>query len=191
VFSFINDHPHGCGIMIGPFTNKPKANILFQLFIPQYVHKGINNTLSLSESETEFDNHSYRRHSVRLLSSYIVEERYRKTMIDMVQGWEVPINISCPLNDSRLIELEQEDCYNAYIPSFSFDDRDSCAPYRRNYAEIAFALGQRVKYMYLHDMVAPEPKYLPEYIAGLAEMRGLYPYSSSPLVMDENGDLVL
>jgi hypothetical protein len=120
----------------------------------------------------------------------MMERKHRMIMNVMVQGWDYPLNISSPLSDSCLIELEQEDSYNAHIPSFSFDDQISHAPYRRNYAEIAFALGQRVKYMYLHAIVAPEPIFLPEYIAGLAEMRDLYPYSSSPLVMDEYGDLV-
>jgi hypothetical protein len=111
----------------------------------------------------------------------------------MINGWDCPLNISNPLNDSCLIELEQEDCYNAHIPSFSFNDRDSCAPYRRNYAEIAFALGQRVKYMFLHAVLVPEPIYLHEYIAGLVETYDgdISACPCSPyLIQDENGDLV-
>jgi hypothetical protein len=121
----------------------------------------------------------------------MVENKYGMIMKVMVQDWDYPLNISSLLSDSCLIELEQEDCYNAHIPSFSFDERNSCAPYRRNYAEIAFALGQRAKYIYLHAIVAPEPIFLPEYIAGLAEMRDLFPHPPpSRLILDENGDLV-
>jgi hypothetical protein len=83
-----------------------------------------------------------------------------------------------PLTDSCLIELEQEDCYNGRILSFSFDDRDSFAPHRRNYVEVAFALGQRAKYIFLHARIPFEPFFLlHDYIADLQKIaqEDIYP----------------
>jgi hypothetical protein len=102
----------------------------------------------------------------------------------------MPLSVSLPLKDSCLIELEQEDCFNAYIPSFSFDDRDSCTPYRRLYAEIAFALGQRVKYIFLHAFIFSETTFLHERIAELEKIDSAAIYPDVPWELDENGDLV-
>ncbi|MDR0320266.1 MAG: hypothetical protein LBI28_02055, partial [Treponema sp.] len=165
VFPFLNNYPYGCKIMIGPFINKKDAEILFQLYVPRYVYKADSFS---SIDTTERDN------IVPLLLS----------------GREMPLSVSLPLNDSCLIKLEQEDCYNAYIPSFSFDDRDSCAPYRRNYAEIAFALGQRAKYVFLHAMIFQQAKLLHERITELEKIDPAAIYPSDPWKLDESGDLV-
>jgi hypothetical protein len=165
MFPFINDHPYGCKIMIGPFTNKPNVDILFQLYVPRYIPIAVS---SLAVNEGEINN----------FVDINVEER------------EMPLSVSRPLKDSCLIELEQEDCYNDYIPSFSFSDRDSYTPYRRNYAEIAFALGQRAKYIFLNGGVRLEGMYLYEYIARLEKIDPFSLYPEVPWELTENGDLV-
>jgi hypothetical protein len=165
VFPFLNNYPYGCKIMIGPFINKKDAEILFQLYVPRYVYKADS------------------------FSSIDITERGNIEPL-LVSGREMPLSVSLPLKDSCLIELEQEDCFNAYIPSFSFDDRNSCTPYRRIYAEIAFALGQRAKYIFLHAMMITEAKLLHEHIADLEKIDSAGIYPSVPWKLDENGDLV-
>jgi hypothetical protein len=162
VFPFINNHPRGCKIKIGPFTNKADTDIHFELFVPRFIQKEL-----------------YQIRDKSWLSS-------NKMII--IEGGEWPLNVSRPLVDSLLIELEQEDCYNAYIHSFSFDDWNSLAPFRRNYTEVAFALGQRVKYFFIHAFVPTEMMFLHEYIA---ELESSEPISlGRPWKLDDNGDVV-
>jgi hypothetical protein len=163
-FPFINNHPCGCKIMIGPFTSKPNTDILFQLYVPRYIPIAVPD-LSVTNGE---------------INSYVdlnVEER------------EMPLSVSRPLKDSHLIELEQEDCYNDYIPSFSFNDRNS-SPYCRNYTEIAFALGQRAKYIFLNAGVRLEGMYLYDYVDRLEKIDPHALYPSFPWKLDESGDLL-
>jgi hypothetical protein len=37
VFSFINNHPNGCKILIGPFSDEADAEILFLLYVPRSI----------------------------------------------------------------------------------------------------------------------------------------------------------
>jgi hypothetical protein len=173
VFPFLNDHPYGCKIMIGPFTHKADTQIFFWLYVPRYVHEAMANQLYADAEKME---------QTRMY------EGLNSLMDIMIDHREMPLSVSLPLKDSCLIELEQEDCYNDYIPSFSFNSRDSYAPYRRNYVEIAFALGQRVKYIFLHALVVAGLVPLYTYIAKLEKTVDLYPYYSWELT--ESGDLV-
>jgi hypothetical protein len=172
VYPFINNHPRGCKVMIGPFTaangasDKTDDDILFALYVPRYVPMAVPQ-LAANLDTSEMGN----------FVGLYVENR------------EMPLSLSRPLKDSCLIELEQEDCYNDYIPSFSFDDRDS-APFRRNYAEIAFALGQRAKYVFLHAHVPLEGMHLYEYIARLERIDPFAIYPGLPWELAESGDLV-
>jgi hypothetical protein len=183
VFPLINDRPpYGCKIMIGPFTNKKDTKILLQMYVPQYIHEEIADMLLSPRMEKELDDRSYRSDRVVRLSSYMKEEGWGDFMRIFVDGQGMPVSVSIPLDDSCLIKLELEDCYNAYIPSFSFDDRDSCAAYRRNYTEIAFVLGQRVKYNFLEAWVFPGLIHIYDYIAGLRDIIG--GFFSDPLPED-------
>jgi hypothetical protein len=173
VFPFLNDHPYGCKIMIGPFTHREDTQIFFQLYVPRYVHRAMANHLYTFA-------HKMERNKVYAGLNSIMDI--------VIDGREMPLSVSLPLNDSCLIELEQEDCFNAHIPSFSFDDRSSLAPYRYNYAEIAFALGQRIKYIFLHATVVAGLAPLHAYIAELEKTVDLYPYYFWELT--ESGDLV-
>ncbi|MDR0321162.1 MAG: hypothetical protein LBI28_06640 [Treponema sp.] len=161
-FPFINHHPFGCKVMIGPFTNKVDTKILFQLYVPHYITRS---PLFKPENELDWDNF----------------------VLIGIDNRELPLSVSIPLKDSYLIELELEDSYNDYISSFSLDDRNSVAPYRRNYAEVAFALGQRAKYIFLHAIVAQELMRLYDYIA---KLRGLDDTYNSWEELDENGDII-
>jgi hypothetical protein len=166
IFPLINVHPVGCKIMIGPFS-KTGTEILFKLYVPRYIQMKVPQ-LALNWHEGEISG-----------------------CPDIcVEGREMPLSVSRPLGDSCLIELEQEDCYNGYIPSFRFDFPDSLAPYRRNYAETAFALGQRVKYIFLHARVSLEGMHIYEYIARLKNIDpfGLYP--DTTWTLSEDGDMV-
>jgi hypothetical protein len=165
IFSFINDHPHGCKIMIGPFNNEADAEIIFTLYVPRYIQIAVPQV-----SANNGDVNSY---------------------IDIcVENREMPLSVSVPLKDSCLIELQQEDCYNDYIPSFSFNDPDSLAPYRRNYAEVAFAIGQRAKYIFLNAHISLEGMYLYEYIKRLEKIDPFAIYPATPWELNEDGDLV-
>jgi hypothetical protein len=188
VFPFLNNYPYGCKIMIGPFTGEADAKILFQLYVPRYVHTA--NELFAPVSETGSGNQSVRRNRVSDAFSPVDKTGWGNIMSLIVNYREMPLSVSIPLKDSCLIELEQEDCYNGYIPSFSFDDRNSSAPFRRNYAEVAFALGQRAKYIFLHAFVVPYPMLLHEYIADLQKIdsSSIYPYY--PWRLTESGDIV-
>jgi hypothetical protein len=191
VFPFLNNYPYGCKIMIGPFTKKADTTILFQLYVPRYVHRGMAQQLFVPESETRPDSESVRRsRKAHELSSRMDEMGQGNIIPILVSNREMPLSLSYALDDSCLIELEQEDCYNAYISSFSFNDLNSYAPYRHNYPEIAFALGQRAKYIFLHAMVISETMLLYEYIDGLekADPAGIYP--DTPWKLGEDGDLV-
>jgi hypothetical protein len=164
VFSFINDHPHGCRIMIGPFTNEADTDIIFQLYVPRYIQ------IAVPELDANTETSSF---------------------VDVyVENREMPLSVSMPLRDSCLIELEQEDCYNDYIPSFSFDDPSSLAPYRSNYAEAAFALSQRAKYIFLHARIPLEGMHLYEYITRLKKIDPFAIYPSNPWELTEDGDIV-
>ncbi|MDR0289744.1 MAG: hypothetical protein LBI06_02285 [Treponema sp.] len=164
VFPFINEYPYGCKIMIGPFTNEASEEILFQLYVPKYIPIAVS---ELNTSKWE-------------ISSFVNV---------CVEGQEMPPSVSMPLNNSCLIELEQEDCNNDYIPSFSFDDRDSFLPYRRNYDEIAFALGQRAKYIFLNACVSLEGMYMYKYILKLEKIDSSAIYPDIPWTLTESGDL--
>jgi tetratricopeptide (TPR) repeat protein len=52
------------------------------------------------------------------------------------------LSVSVPLKDSCLIELQQEDCYNDFISSFSFNDLDSLSEARLRRAEAYLMKGQ-------------------------------------------------
>ena len=168
IYSFINYHPRGCQLMIGPFGD---GEILFQLYVPRYI----------PEALPEFDANTMRL-SCGKIDSFVqmcVEHR------------EMPLSLSRPLADSCLIELEQEDCYNDYIPSFAFEDRPGGAFYhRRNYAEIAFALGQRAKYILLNAHLAIEGMSLQTYIRRLKKIDPFALYPSVPWRITDDGDLV-
>jgi hypothetical protein len=165
IYYFNNDHPYGCKIMIGPFNSEEGEEILFILYVPRYIQVAFPQVFANNGDVNSF-------------IDICVEER------------EMPLSVSVPLNDSCLIELEQEDCYNDYIPSFSFNDPDSLAPYRRNYAEIAFAIGQRVKYIFLHAAISLEGMYLHEYIERLEKIDPFAIYPATPWELNEDGDLV-
>jgi hypothetical protein len=166
VFPLINDHPVGCKIMIGPFS-KTGPEILFKLYVPRYIQTKVPK-LALNWCAGE-------------ISSYP----------DIcVEGREMPLSVSRPLGDSCLIELEQEDSYNGHIPSFSFDGPDSLAPYRHNYAETVFALGQRVKYIFLHARVSLEGMHIYEYITRLKNIDPFSLYPAVPWKLSEDGDMV-
>jgi hypothetical protein len=165
MFCFINEHPYGCKIMIGPFTNKKNTSILFQLYVPRYITTAVPH-LAVTEGE------------IHNFVNICVERR------------EMPLSLSMPLKESCLIELEQEDCYNDFIYSFSFDDQLSLAPYRRNYAEVAFALGQRAKYIFLNAFVSLEGMPLHKYITRLEEIDHFTLYPDVPWELTESGDLV-
>jgi hypothetical protein len=100
----------------------------------------------------------------------------------------MPLSISRPLQDSCLIELQQEDSYKGYISSFSFG-MSSSAPYRCNYAEIAFVLGQRVKDIFLHAAISLEAMHLYEYITRLEKIDPFSIYPSDPWKLTEDGDI--
>jgi len=165
IYTLINNHPHGCKIMIGPFTNAKDTEIIFQLFVPRYIQNACPNLAV----------------NIAGINSFI------NIYID---GREMPLSVSLPLKDSCLIELEQEDCYNGYIPSFSFDDMDSLAFCRRNYGEVAFALGQRVKYIYLYSFVPLGGLYLHEYISRLMKIDPCQIYPDFPWELTPDGDMV-
>jgi hypothetical protein len=165
VFPFINNHPFGCKIKIGPFTNKADTDIVFKLYVPRYVQKYIYNIRDDSELSNNIKVH--------------IDDR------------ELPLSVSIPLTDSCLIELEQEDCYNAKIPSFSFDDQISLAPFRHDYAEAAFALGQRAKYIFIHAIVPDDGMYLHDYIANLEKIENYGLYPGQPWKLSDSGDLEL
>jgi hypothetical protein len=168
VFPFLNKHPPGCKIMIGPFINKQDAAIHFQLCVPRYVHK--IDELFVSVSEKACRNRTPGKDR-SMTFTFTDNAELGNFMPLIINDREMPLSVTWPLNDSCLIELEQEDCYNGYIYSFSFDDRDSFAPYRRNYVDVAFALGQRAKYIFLHARIPFEPFFfLHEYIADLQKI---------------------
>ena len=168
-FSFINDHPHGCKLMIGPFTNTPGAEILFRLHVPRYAQ-----TAGLDfDADTAELNYS----EVSGFADIYVENR------------EMPLSISKPFKDSCLINLWQEDRYNDYIPSFSFEDAYALARYRRNYAEVASVLGQRVKYIFLHAYHPVGGMPLDRYIARLANIDPYALYPCVPWELTESGDI--
>jgi hypothetical protein len=165
-FTFLNNFPKGCRIMIGPFTNTPDTYIFFQLYVPRYVQIAYP---SFAEDKPEIDS----------IIKVCIQDR------------ELPLSISLPLNDSCLIKLEQEDSYNGFIPSFSFDDKKSLAFCRRNYAETAFALGQRVKYIFLNSFVLTGWTPLYEYITALERIEPYKLYPSVPWDLTPEGDMVL
>jgi hypothetical protein len=168
VFHFLDKCPYGCKIMIGPFTDKPDAKILFRLCVPRYVHKIDEIFVDVLERECRYRTPGKDRSMTFLFTD---NAEWGNFIPLVINHREMPLSVSNPLEDSCLIELEQEDCYNGRILSFSFDDRDSFAPYRRNYVEVAFALGQRVKYIFLHARIPFEPFFLlPEYIADLQKI---------------------
>ena len=167
IFSFINDHPQGCKILIGPFTKEVNAEIIFQLYVPRYIQTSVPQ-LAANAAGMEITG-------------------FADICID---GREIPLSISMPLRDSCLIELEQEDCYNGYIPSFSFNDKESIAAFRRNYTEAAFAVGQRAKYIFLQARVSLEGMHLYEYISRLENIDPFSLYPCTPWKLDENGDMI-
>jgi hypothetical protein len=150
--------------MIGPFSSGTGAEILFRLYVPKYIPAAIP-ALAPNKLDSSF-------------AEIFVENR------------EMPLSVSRPLRDICLVELEQEDSYNGYVPSFSFEDRDSLARWRRNYAEAAFALGQRAKYIFLHAYVPLKGMSIIEYIGRLEDIDPFVIYPSVPWELDENGDLV-
>jgi hypothetical protein len=165
-YTFLNKFPKGCRIMIGPFTSTPNTEIFFQLYVPRYVQIAYPN---FAADKPEINN-----------------------IIDVyVQNRELPLSISMPLNNSCLIKLEQEDCYNGYIPSFSFNDKNSLAFCRRNYAEAAFALGQRVKYIFLNSFVLMEMTPIYEYISALESIEPYKLYPDVPWELSPEGDMIL
>ncbi|GBU27252.1 hypothetical protein R84B8_00781 [Treponema sp. R8-4-B8] len=165
IYTLINDHPRGCKIMIGPFANTQDTEILFKVYIPRYIQIACP---ELAVSDTE------------------------NSVIDIcIPEREMPLSVSRPLMDSCLIELEQEESYNGYIPSFSFDDMDSLAFCRRNYAEVAFALGQRVKYIFLYSRVFNEGLHLHEYIKKLMAIDPFRIYPDIPWELTSDGDMVI
>jgi hypothetical protein len=152
--------------MIGPFTNKADVEILFQLYVPRYVQTAV--------------------------SSLAANTNGIRNFIDIyVENREMPLSVSRQFKDLCLIELEQEDGFNDDIPSFSFEDRDSLSPWRRNYVEAAFALGQRAKYISHNAIVPLGGMRLREYIERLQKIDPLAIYPSSPWELDENGILVV
>jgi len=165
IYTLINDHPHGCKIMIGPFTKAPNTEIIFQFYVPRYIQITCPN---LAANNTEIKN----------IIDICVPER------------EMPLSVSLPLKDSCLIELEQEDSFNGYIPSFSFNDMNSLAFCRRNYAEVAFTIGQRVKYIFLHSFVPLEGLHLYEYISRLMKIDPFHLYPAVPWEISPDGDMV-
>jgi hypothetical protein len=165
IFFFNNDHPRGCKIIIGPFNNIEGEEILFTLYVPRYIQIAVPQV-------------SVNKRDVNSYIDICIDER------------EMPLSISEPLKDSCLIELEQEDCYNDFIPSFSFNNPDSIAPYRHNYSEIAFAIGQRAKYIYLHAHIPLGAMHLYQYIEQLENIDPFAIYPATPWELNEDGDLV-
>jgi hypothetical protein len=134
--------------MVGPFTDEADTEILFLLYVPRYIQMAVPE-LAANNGEPG-------------------------SLVDInIENREMPLSVSRPLKDSCLIELEQEDCYNGYIPSFALCPNAGIAPYRRNYAEIAFALDQRAKYIFLHACISLEAMHLYTYIEKLEEIDGL------------------
>ena len=170
IYTFIDGHPHGCKIMIGPFTGTAGSEILFRLYIPRYV-QALGRGFDANAAELPYT-------EISGFADICMDKR------------EMPLNISRPLKDSCLIELWQEDCYNDYTPSFSFDDRDSLTRYRRNYDEVAFILGQRAKYIFLHARLPIEGMPLNEYITRLREIDPLILYPAVPWELTESGDIM-
>ena len=170
VFTFVDDHPRGCKLMIGPFTSEAGAEILFRLYIPRYVQT-IGCGFDASKTEPPYG-------EISGFADIYVENR------------EMPLSVSRPLRDSCLINLWQEDCYNDYTPSFSFDGSNTLERYRRNYAEVAFAVGQRVKYIFLHAYHPVGGLPLHEYIARLGKIDPFALYPSIPWELTATGDIV-
>jgi hypothetical protein len=165
VFSFINNHPNGCKILIGPFTNEADAEILFLLYVPHYIQVAVP---ELAANNREPD-----------------------SLVDInIENREMPLSVSMPLKDSCLIELEQEDSYNGYIPSFALGPGGGIAPYRRNYAEVAFTLGQRATYIFLNACIPLEAMHLHAYIEKLQKIDPFRIYPSTPWELSEDGDIV-
>jgi hypothetical protein len=165
VFYFINQHPRGCKIMIGPFSRNWHAEILFRLYVPRYIPTAVPELAT----STEISN-------------------FPDIYID---GREMPLSLTMPLADSCLIELEQEDCFNGYVFSFSFGNRVIIDNYRHNYAEVAFALGQRAKYIFSKARVPFEGMFLHKYIEKLQKIEPFRIYPDFPAVLDEkSGEFV-
>lgn len=151
--------------MIGPFTNETDAEIFFRLCVPRYIQTAVPR-LAANTDDT-------------------------RNYIDInVEDREMPLSLSRPLKDRCLAELEQEDSFNDDIPSFSFEDRVSLAPWRRNYAEAAFTLGQRAKYILLNARVPLEGMHIYEYIGRLEDIDPPAIYPCCPWELDEDGNLV-
>jgi hypothetical protein len=103
----------------------------------------------------------------------------------------MPLSVTMPLEDSCLIELEQEDCFNGYIFSFSFDNRVSLDGYRHNYADVAFAIGQRAKYFFSKAIISLDGTPLHKYIEKLQKIEPFRIYPHFPAVLDEkSGEFV-
>jgi hypothetical protein len=164
VFSFINDHPQGCKIIIGPFSDKA-TEILFLLYVPRYIQVAVP---ELAANDREPD-----------------------SLVDInIENREMPLSVSMPLKDSCLIELEQEDSYNGYISSFALGSGVRITSHRRNYVEVAFALGQRAKYIFLHACIPLEAMHLHTYIEKLQKIDPFRIYPSIPWELSRDGDIV-
>jgi hypothetical protein len=153
--------------MIGPFANNNKSlvEIFFRLYVPSYIRK----------AAPEF--------SVPMEISSFADI--------CIDGRGMPLSISIPLEDSCLIELEQEDSYNGNIFSLSLTDRTFLDVYRHNYADVAFAIGQRAKYFFSKAYIPLDGTPLHKYIEKLQRIEPFRIYSDFPGVeVTESGEFV-
>jgi hypothetical protein len=163
VFEFMDDHPRGCMIKIGPFTGED-SKIYFELRVPKYLE----------------DYDPYRCGK---------EPNYVNYIQLVIEEWDYPLNLNKPLENSYIREKDFKNFYNEYIDSFSFDAPDTVSRLRRSYRDIAFSLGQRAKFIFEYARTICGNVPLTVFIERLAAIDkvGLY---EEPWELDEDGERV-